>query len=47
MTTPVVIMMAVGLLNIAASLAMRPSGTRALGFAIGAGLIAYGLVLTF
>jgi hypothetical protein len=45
-TTPVAIMMTVGLLNLAAALAMRPSGTRVLGFVIGAGLIAYGLVLT-
>jgi hypothetical protein len=44
-TTPVAIMMVVGALNIAGSLAMRPSGTRALGFLIGAGLVAYGLVL--
>jgi hypothetical protein len=46
MTTPVAIMMVVGVLNIVASLAMRPSGTRALCFLIGTGLVAYGLVLT-
>jgi hypothetical protein len=46
MTTPVAIMMVVGVLNIVASLAMHPSGIRALGFLIGAGLVAYGLVLT-